>query len=62
MEQRLAAQGLGMRGDVRAARIRMDFLLQEAAESIKRGNVEQARQNLQYVEGSIAVIQRTLGQ
>ena len=62
LERRQAAQGLALRSDLREARTRIDIRLPEAGESLKRGDVEEARQNLTYVESAVTTIQRALGQ
>ena len=61
IEQAQERQGLGMRGDVKAASIRIDLLLQEARASLQNGDVEGARRNLQYAEGTLTTIEKFLG-
>ena len=55
-------QGLGLRGDIKAASIRLDYILQEARASLLNGDVEGARNNLQYAEGTLQKIDKFLGQ
>ncbi len=62
IEQGVQAQGLGLRGDIKAASIRLDYVLQEARESLQKGDVEGARNNLQYAEGTLQKIEKFLGQ
>ena len=61
IEQQMARQGLGMRGDIREADARVDYQLKEAMDYIRKGDVEQARQALQYAEGSMAQLAKFLG-
>ncbi len=44
IEQGLDRQGLGLRGDIKAASIRLDYVLMEARASLQSGDVEGARQ------------------
>ncbi len=62
IEQGVQAQGLGLRGDIKAASIRLDYVLQEARTSLQNGDVEGARNNLQYAEGTLQKIEKFLGQ
>lgn len=62
IEQGVQAQGLGLRGDIKAASIRLDYVLQEARASLQNGDVEGARNNLQYAEGTLDKIEKFLGQ
>jgi eukaryotic-like serine/threonine-protein kinase len=62
IEQGIQAQGLGLRGDIKAASIRLDYVLQEARASLQNGDVEGARNNLQYAEGTLEKIEKFLGQ
>ena len=62
IEQGIQQQGLGLRGDIKAASIRLDYLLQEARGSLQNGDVEGARNNLQYAEGTLQTIEKFLGQ
>jgi eukaryotic-like serine/threonine-protein kinase len=62
IEQGVQAQGLGLRGDIKAASIRLDYVLQEARASLQNGDVEGARNNLQYAEGTLQKIEKFLGQ
>ena len=62
IEQGVQWQGLGLRGDIKAASIRLDYLLQEARTSLQSGDVEGARNNLQYAEGTLQKLDKFLGQ
>jgi serine/threonine protein kinase len=61
IEQQMARQGLGLRGDMRETRTRLDYQLQEAMASIQRGDVDGARQNLQYAQRAVETIEKFLG-
>jgi len=62
IEQGVQWQGLGLRGDIKAASIRLNYVLQEARASLQNGDVEGARNNLQYAEGTLQKIEKFLGQ
>ena len=62
IEQGLDRQGLGLRGDIKAASIRLDYVLMEARASLQSGDVEGARNNLQYAQGTVEKIEKFLGQ
>jgi eukaryotic-like serine/threonine-protein kinase len=62
IEQGLERQGLGLRGDIKAASIRLDYVLMEARASLQSGDVEGARNNLKYAEGTVEKIEKFLGQ
>jgi hypothetical protein len=62
IEQGLDRQGLGLRGDIKAASIRLDYVLMEARASLQSGDVQGARNNLQYAEGTVEKLEKFLGQ
>jgi hypothetical protein len=62
IEQGVERQGFGLRGDIKAASIRLDYILQEARASLQSGDVEGARKNLQYAEGTLEKVEKFLGQ
>ena len=62
MQQNLARQGLSLRADVQAAKLAVDYQLQEAMQSIRAGDVDAAKQSLTYGEGSAAKLAKFLGQ
>lgn len=62
IEQGIQTQGYGLRGDIKAASIRLDYVLQEARASLQNGDVEGARNNLQSAEGTLEKIEKFLGQ
>jgi serine/threonine-protein kinase len=62
IEEGVERQGLGLRGDIKAASIRLDYVLQEARASLQNGDVDGARNNLQYAEGTLQKIEKFLGQ
>jgi len=62
IEQGVERQGLGLRGDIKAASIRLDYVLMEARASLQNGDVEGARNNLQYAQGTVEKIEKFLGQ
>jgi len=61
MQQQMARQGLNLRGDVREAQTRMDYMLQESMASIRAGDVEGGKRNLQMAERALESIERFLG-
>lgn len=62
IERGVEWQGLSLRGDIKAASIRLDYVLQEARASLQNDDVEGARNNLQYAEGTLQKLDKFLGQ
>ncbi len=60
-EQQQSRQGLGLRADIREAKTRLDYQLQEAASAIQNGDPESARQSLRYAQSAIETIEKFLG-
>jgi len=61
MQQQMSRQGLNLRGDVREAQTRMDYMLQESTASIRAGDVEGGKRNLQMAERALESIEKFLG-
>jgi septation ring formation regulator EzrA len=61
IEAQMSRQGLGLRADIREARTRADYQLQEAMSSLRGGDVEAAKQNLRYAENAIQTLEKFLG-
>ncbi|MBX9602286.1 MAG: protein kinase [Bryobacteraceae bacterium] len=61
--QNLQAQmgGLGLRADIREASTRLDYLMSEAMQSIRAGDLNGARENLQFAERTLDTIEKFLG-
>ena len=61
IEEAQQNQGFGLRGDIKAATIRLDLLLQEARTSLQNGDADGARRYLQNAEGTLAQVEKFLG-
>ena len=61
MEQQQARQGVGMRGDMAAARDSMDYLLGEAKSALAEGDAESAKQNMDLAVRQIEKLEDFLG-
>jgi cytoskeletal protein RodZ len=61
MEQQMARQGLNLRGDIREANTRMDYMMQESMAAIRAGDVEGGKRNLQMAERALETIEKFLG-
>jgi hypothetical protein len=61
MEQRLAADGLGLRADIRDARNRLDTQLKTADGAIARGDADSAEENLRYAENALGILEKFVG-
>jgi hypothetical protein len=53
--------GLGLRADMLEAKNRMDYLMQEALNNIRAGDVEAAHRNMDLADRSIEKIEKFLG-
>jgi serine/threonine-protein kinase len=61
MAQQIQSQGLGLRRDIVEARTRLDYQMKEAMDSIRAGDVNGAREHLQFAHGNLDVIDKFLG-
>ena len=61
IEQQMARQGLGLRGDIREGESRMDYQMKEAMDSIRGGDADGARRNLQMAGYALQTIEKFLG-
>ncbi|MBI2819104.1 MAG: protein kinase [Acidobacteria bacterium] len=61
MEQRQASQGVGMRGDMAAARDSMEFLLGEAKEALDARDLVAAKRNMDLAERALEKLENFLG-
>jgi hypothetical protein len=60
-EQQQSRQGLRLRADIRETRVRMDYRMQEIIPSLRNGDMEGARRNLQYAQNAVETIEKFLG-
>ncbi len=61
MEQQLQQQGLGLRGDIKQAETRVNYLMQEAMTSIQAGDPAAAKKHLDMAELALESVERFLG-
>ncbi len=61
MQQQMAAQGLGLRGDMLETESRMDYQMKEAMEYIRNGDAEQARATLRMAQRAVETLEKFLG-
>jgi hypothetical protein len=61
MEQAQARQGLGMRGDMAAARDSMEFLLSSAKDALDAGDLATAKRNMDLAERALEKLEGFLG-
>ena len=61
MEQRQASQGVGMRGDMAAARDSMEFLLGGAKEALDARDLVTAKRNMDLAERALEKLESLLG-
>lgn len=50
-----------MRADIREAKTRLDYQLQEAMSQVQSGDFQGARQSMQYAQSAIETIEKFLG-
>jgi hypothetical protein len=60
-QQQQSRQGLGLRADIREAKTRLDYQLQEAMSSVQNGDLEAARQSMRYAQSAVETIEKFLG-
>ncbi|MGH9558166.1 MAG: serine/threonine protein kinase [Bryobacteraceae bacterium] len=61
IQRQMQSQGLNLRTDILEAESRVDYLMKEAMDSIRSGNADEARGDLQMAELSLQTIQKFLG-
>jgi Tfp pilus assembly protein PilX len=61
LEQQQKSQGLSLRTDISAARMRMEALLDDAEANLKNGNVTQAKRSMDQAEAALDKIESFLG-
>jgi hypothetical protein len=60
-QQMRSQGGLGLRRDIVEAQTRLDYQMKEAMDSIRSGDVNGAREHLQFASGNLQVIDKFLG-
>jgi hypothetical protein len=60
-EQQQSRQGLSLRGDIREAKTRLDYQLQESMASLQSGDLDAARQSMRYAQSAVQTIEKFLG-
>jgi serine/threonine-protein kinase len=60
-QQMRSQGGLGLRRDIIEAQTRLDYQMKEAMDSIRSGDVNAAREHLQFASGNLQVIDKFLG-
>jgi hypothetical protein len=53
--------GLNLRADIRETAARMDYLMQEAMTSLRAGDVENAKRNMDMANRAIETLEKFLG-
>ncbi len=61
IEQQMQRQGLGLRGDMKEAQLRVEYQMHEAMESIRSGDIEGAKQHLEMADRALDTITKFLG-
>lgn len=60
-QRQQSRQGLGLRADIREAKTRLDYQLQEAMTSLQSGDFDAARQSMRYAQSAVETIEKFLG-
>jgi hypothetical protein len=61
LQQQQAAQGYGLRGDIVASRQRMDTLMDQVQNRLRRGDPAGARKSLEAAEREVTKLEKFLG-
>lgn len=54
-------QGMSLRADIRETAARVDYLMDEAQASLRSGNLDDARRNLDLADQAVSKIEKFLG-
>lgn len=61
IEQQMAQQGLGLRGDIKATEGRMDYLMNQTMTSLQNGDADGAKSSLQKATLAVEALEKFLG-
>ena len=61
LQQQMASQGLGMRGDMLETETRMDYQMKEAMDYIRSGDADQARSSMEMARRALEAVEKFLG-
>ncbi|HVP00614.1 MAG TPA: protein kinase [Bryobacteraceae bacterium] len=61
IEQQMAQQGLGLRGDIKATEMRMDYLMSQTVTSLRNGDADGARSSLEKAALAVEALEKFLG-